>query len=235
MKFRLMAPVIAFVSLWTMTVPAHASFIIDPNPGGDKFFIGIANHDVSNFSGTVSSNVSGPVINVATATTVDTVDTGSGWSNITPHTGLLTDLIFTPVDPTLFSDFSFRGQLASDGFSGTVDVKVTDQANATWNLQFTGLAGPNVDFAHIGVMSTDGGTIKTVEIMTPLSTLFGQESFKEVKQIDFSYAAGSPPCPTNDCRDVPEPNSLTLLGLGLIASAFALRRRVFLQGRSLQA
>jgi PEP-CTERM motif len=222
MKFRLMATVIAFVSLGTMTVPAHASFIIDPNPGGDKFFIDIANHNVSSFSGNVTTNNTGPVVGV---TTSGTVDTGAGYANITPNTGLLTDLVFTPANTALFNDFSFRGQLASDGFSGTVDVIVTDQANATWTLHFTGLDGPNTDFARIGVVSLDGETIKTVEILTPFSATSGQESFKEVKQIDFSYANGSP---------VPEPNSLTLLGLGLIASAFALRRRVFLLGRSLQ-
>src|SRR6476659_7399542 len=101
---------------------AHATFIIDTSCGvsqcdaGTKFFIDTANKDVPTFGGTVQGN----------AITVDTtgnVDTGSGFATITPvKGGTLTDLIFTPADDTLFSDFSFRGQLEPAGFTGTVDV-----------------------------------------------------------------------------------------------------------------
>src|SRR6478672_11651995 len=157
------------------------------------------------------------VLRVASASvTVDTtenVDTGNGFANIKPATknDLLTDLIFTPDDPTLFSDFSFRGQLEKDGFTGIVNVNVTDQNDVVFNLVFTGLAGPNSDFARIGVVSLDGETIKSLEIVTP-----GSESFKEVKQIEFS-GSGIPVEP------VPEPSTLSLIGLGLLGLG-AIRR-----------
>ncbi len=96
-----------------VTSAAHATFIIDPNPGGDMFFIDVANKDVSSFSGMVGSNVSGPVVNVST---IGNVDTGSGFATIKPvMSGVLTQLTFTPVDPNMFSDFSFRGSLKEAG------------------------------------------------------------------------------------------------------------------------
>jgi len=84
---------------------AHATFVIDTSCGqakcdaGTDFFIDTANSDVSTFGGTVQGN----------AITVDTtgnVNTGSGFATIKPvKGGTLTDLIFTPSDNTLFSDF----------------------------------------------------------------------------------------------------------------------------------
>jgi hypothetical protein len=43
-----------------LTFSASATFIKDPDPGGDKMFINGANKDVSDFGGTVGSNNSGP-------------------------------------------------------------------------------------------------------------------------------------------------------------------------------
>ena len=102
---------------------ARADFIIDPNPGGVKFFNGDANKDVSSFVGTVGGQHSGPMV---TVDTVGNVDTGAGFSNIKPvKHGRLTSLTFTPANGNLFHDFSFRGQLESDA-EGTVVVTVQD-------------------------------------------------------------------------------------------------------------
>ena len=112
-KWRLLA--LAGLALGA-TTPAYADFMIDPNPTGEKLFIDNANKDVSSFVGIVGSNVSGPLVDI---TTVGNVDTGSGFSNITPAGGTLTSLTFTPKDGNLFSDFGFRGQLLA---AGTVTV-----------------------------------------------------------------------------------------------------------------
>jgi hypothetical protein len=169
---------------------AHATFVIDTSCGqakcdaGTDFFIDTANNDVSTFGGTVQGN----------AITVDTtgnVDTGSGFATIKPTSGAtLTDLIFTPANDTLFSDFSFRGQLDPSGFNGMIDVIWTDSAGTSGTLDFTGVSGPNSDFGRLGIVSNDGETLKSVEVMTTASG-----SFKEFKQVQFSGTGIIPSIP----------------------------------------
>jgi hypothetical protein len=123
--------------------------------------------------------------------TAGNVDTGSGFANIKPiKDGSLTQLIFTPENPNLFADFSFRGQLEGDA-NGTVTVVVQDnQGDPAQTFAFSGL-GANADFARQGIISLDGETIKSVTLIS---------DFKEVKQIEFSFARG---VPDNGCnRDV---------------------------------
>jgi hypothetical protein len=164
-----------------LTLSAKASFIADTNPGGAKGFIDVANHDVNSFNIFVgANNSSAPHVGV---TTMGNVDTGSGWSNIAPHgLGTLTDLIFTPANDTLFNDFSMRGMLVSPTTSLTIIV--TDSLGNVFTIPFTGLQHDPHDFARLGVVSLDGETIKSVEV---------QGSFKEVKQIEFSFAPGTVP------------------------------------------
>ena len=169
---------------------AHATFVIDTSCGvsqcdaGTKFFIDTANNDVATFGGTVQGNA------IAVDTTGN-VDTGSGFATIRPASdATLTDLIFTPADDALFSDFSFRGQLEPAGFTGTVDVTWTDSSGTSGTLVFTGVKGPNSDFDRLGIVSNDGETLKSVEISTP-----GSESFKEFKQVEFSGTGITPSIP----------------------------------------
>jgi len=159
-----------------LTLSASATFIIDPNPGGAKLFIDKANKNVSDFEGFVgANNSSAPHVDIHTT---GNVNTGSGFATIKPvKNGSLTVLTFTPENPDLFSDFSFRGQLLADA-DGIVNLSVTDNLGVTQTFTFNGL-GSNADFARQGIISLDGETIQSVTLMS---------DFKEVKQIEFSGA-----------------------------------------------
>jgi hypothetical protein len=189
---------------------AHATFIIDTScgeskcAGGTDFFNDSANKDVSTFTGTVGGHAGTAI----TVTTTGNVDTGAGFATITPiKGGTLTDLIFTPADDTLFTDFSFRGQLAPLGDTGVIDVKWTDSSGTSGTLVFTGVPGPDSDFARLGIVSTDE-TLKSVEVFTAAG-----ESFDEFKQVQFS-AASIPP-------SIPEPSTWAMLLLGFAGLGFA--------------
>ena len=159
-----------------LTLSASATFMIDPDPGGAKLFIDNANKNVSDFEGFVgANNSSAPHVDIHTT---GNVNTGSGFATIKPiKNGSLTELVFTPEDPNLFSDFSFRGQLLADA-DGIVNLSVTDNLGITQTFTFTGL-GSNADFARQGIISLDGETIQSVTLTS---------DFKEVKQIEFSGA-----------------------------------------------
>jgi hypothetical protein len=193
------------------SVPAHATFIIDTSCGvsscaaGTDFFIDDANSGATMFTGTVGAHLSGPPVTVDTA---GAVDTGAGFADITPSgSAALTSLTFTPANDALFSDFSFRGQLERLGFAGTVDITWTDSLGTTGMLTVSGVKGPNADFDRIGIVSDDGEKLKSVAISTP-----GSESFKEVKQVEFSSA-------------IPEPSTWALMLLGFAGLGYAALHR----------
>ncbi len=192
-----------------LTLSASATFMVDTNPGGEKLFIDVANKDVSDFEGFVgANNPSAPHVDIHTT---GNVNTGSGFANIKPiKDGSLTELIFTPEDPNLFADFSFRGQL-NDAANGMVTVTVQDnQGNPAQVFILTGLGGPN-DFARQGIISLDGETIQSVTLTS---------DFKEVKQIEFSLAGAR----------VPDSGSTVML-LGVALGAAEGIRRLVLKKR----
>ena len=192
-----------------LTLSASATFIVDPDPGGEKLFIDVANKNVSDFQGFVgANNSSAPHVGIHTT---GNVNTGSGFANIKPiKNGSLTELIFTPENPNLFADFSFRGQL-NDAADGTVTVTVQDnQGHFPQVFVFPGLGGPN-DFARQGIISLDGETIQSVTLMS---------DFKEVKQIEFSLPGFR----------VPDSGSTVML-LGVALGAAEVLRRLILKKR----
>jgi hypothetical protein len=198
LKSGLMVSLISGGLLVIGVAPASALFIIDPAPGGDQFDIDVANKNVADFTG----HTDGLLVSVHTT---GNVDTGGGFATIKPiKDGLLTDLLFTPDSETDFSAFSFRGQL-SDG--GNVIVKVQDQ-KGDLPQSFTFTPSATGDFDRIGILGTLGETINFVEVTG---------GFKEFKQVEFSLAEGVSP--------VPEPTTLSLLGVCLVGLFIAGRRQ----------
>jgi len=164
-----------------LTLSASATFMVDPDPSGEKLFIDVANKSVSDFEGFVGANhPSAPHVDIHTT---GNVNTGSGFATIKPiKDGSLTQLIFTPENGNLFADFSFRGQLEGDA-NGTVTLIVQDnQGDPFQTFIFSGL-GANADFARQGIISLDGETIQSITLIS---------DFKELKQIEFSFAPGVP-------------------------------------------
>jgi hypothetical protein len=149
-----------------LTLSARASFVVDDNPS--QFLSNdMAHHDVSDFDSSVGANT------VHIHSNMGNMNSGAGFATIKPlRGGTLTDVIFTPADNTAFSDFSFRGQLTEAGM-GMVMLMVTDSLGNVTMEMFMGL-GANQDFAWQGIISLDGSTIQSVELMS---------NFKEIKQI----------------------------------------------------
>jgi hypothetical protein len=194
---------------------AHATFIIDTScgeskcAGGTDFKNDDANKDVATFTGTVGGHAGTGI----TVDTIGNIDSGAGFSTIFPiKGGTLTSLTFTPTDDTLFTDFSFRGQLAPVGDTGVINVAWTDSNNLSGTLQFTGIPGPDTDFSRLGIVSNDGETLKSVVITTAAG-----ESFDEFKQVQFS-AASIPP-------SIPEASTWAMMILGFVGLGYAGFRR----------
>ena len=179
-KLKYIVSIVALTA--ALTLSARASFVEASAPfGGVPLFFDVANSNVTDLQAFVGANdPSAPIVFIHTD---GPVDTGSGFANIKPASGsTLTELIFTPDDPNLFSDFSFRGQLTAEG-NETVTVTVQDnQGNPPQVFVFTGL-GTNQDFARQGIISFDGETIQSVTITS---------DFKEFKQIRISFGPGVP-------------------------------------------
>jgi len=203
------------VGALALTAPAHATFI-KADVADTKIFFNSA-QDTHAFTGNVDQNNTGPLVNFLAG--VGTVDVGNGFANIKDAIvadGLnFTSLRITPTENT-WDAFTFRAQLNPTGFTGEVDLAVTNQFGVTQNFQFTGLAGANADFADIGIASIDNQRIASITLTTP-----GGESFKELKQFEVERreitGCVGPDCPViNPTVDTPEPMSLALLSVSLL-------------------
>lgn len=202
------------------TTPAQAALMFSlTEPGNEQMlFIDDANKDVSQFFGFIgANNSSAPQLKIET---VGNVDTGSGYSNIKPvKDGLLTQLTFTPVDPNLaIEDIFFRFQANDAGTSGTpnpgnavISLNVNDGA-AVFNFSSF---KKNADEGPIGIIATDGDTIKSLVIS--ITDVGGTNpGFKEVKQIDVSLVGVTP---------VPLPAAIPLFLSGMAGLGLLSRRR----------
>jgi hypothetical protein len=171
---------------------AHATFIVNTEFKGElKLFNDVAHKNVTEFTATVGGHT-GPAVDVKTD---GPVDSGAGFANITPvHGTSLVSLVFTPANNMLFSDFSFRGQLTQ---AGTVTLTVVDSDGFSFTFT-TQSEGKDDDIPRFGVISLDGETIQSVTLTA--------NSFKEFKQVEFSF--GNPSVPDGGA-------TVMLMGLGL--------------------
>lgn len=142
-------------------------------------------------------------------TVIHNADFKNGFAGISPDTGLLTDVTFTPLTGT-FTGFSFRGQDVQANQTFTVIIQ-DNQGDPAQTFSFTQIKA-NVDFAAINLLTTvQAKTIKFVEIQNA-------GGFKSVKQIEWLGVASS----------APEPASwaLMIVALGGLGMALRSRRRV---------
>jgi hypothetical protein len=195
------AAVAALTIAWT-AVPAGATFVVDPDPGGISFYLNNEMISPTHFTGNVGGNgISYPAIDVVT---MGAVTVGSGYANIKQSgTDLLTSLTFTPLGEEKYGDFSFRGQLVS---AGAIQLNVTNQNGVNTGFTFD-IDQARRNFERIGIVSPDGDWIDAVNISFA-------EGFEQVKQIDFSPQAAP----------IPEPSTFILLAFGL-AGVGLLRKR----------
>jgi hypothetical protein len=196
----------------------RASFVLITDTSGlttEKLFNAAAQQGVHSFVGSVGTQSGGlPVTVTAGAGSTVTVDSGAGFATIKPDSGLLTSLTFTPTDDTLFNDFVTNGQLQGAGNTPEkFSISVTDQNGVVWPFgPITINAHTNGSFPFdIGVVSNDGGTIKSVTFSAP-------DGIFESKQTEFSLAPGVSP--------VPEPSTMALALSGLVGAGLAGLRRL---------
>jgi hypothetical protein len=173
-------PIKYIVAIITLTVAftwsANATFVENTDFKNElKLFNDQAWKNVTSFTATVGGHTGPPVL----VQTDGHVDSGAGFANITPtNNEPLISLTFTPGDNTLFSDFSFRGQLTQ---AGTVSLAVFDQFGTEFD--FTTMSeGKDDNIPRFGVISNDGETIDHIIVTA--------DSFKEFKQIEFSFGDG---------------------------------------------
>jgi hypothetical protein len=201
----------------------RASFVYITNPSGlttEMLFNSAAQHNVNSFVGSVGAQSGGIPVTVTAGQAMDvTIDTGAGFATIKPSSSSpspLTSLTFTPTDDTLFNDFVTNGQLQGAGNTPeTFSISVTDQNGVVWSLApITIHANTNGSFPFdIGVVSNDGGTIKSVTFSAP-------DGIKESKQTEFSLAPGA------SSPAVPEPSTMALVLSGLVSAGIAGLRRL---------
>ena len=135
-----------------------------------------------------------------------------GQANITGQDGTFTYMLLQPEDlTTSFGQFEANLTVYKSSGptpSGTVTITTTNTLGQTTTNHYTVGSGEN----FFSFLATDPDFLRSIEISSTVD-------LAEIKQIRVGDLTGP------DVKDVPEPVSLALFGIGLFGAAVRLRRR----------
>jgi hypothetical protein len=183
------------LTLLLVATPARASVIFtlgnNPQPGEEGILL---NSGASGTTLTGLTNISGSAVEFSSTDTLLEPVTGIG--RITSATsGALLDNLSIGVPGGTFSDLIFNSVTGTGNITAT--VVSNEPGGGTSTSAFTYLLGNGANF--LTITTADGETLTSVSLAAP-------GGFSDLRQVSISGV---------ETAAVPEPASLTLLGLGL--------------------
>jgi hypothetical protein len=196
------------VSLPVVVAPAHATIVFTPgnNPQPDEQNVLYG----SNQTGTTvtgTTNQSGTPVSF-TSSTDTLVTTANGQANLTAQDGLINQVTIT-VPGLTFGDMILNPFLGTGNPPDTAATVTVTANDGVFTSPLTLTNGNN----FLTIVAMDGETILSV-------ALGSTGGFADLRQVRISGIGGTTPPGA-----VPEPGTLSLLGVGLIGAAWVTRRR----------